>query len=76
MKRHQRVSIGSLHDAFGTGNPDANCLFRKPSGSMPVDIMTEPLAVEVHWRCMRELGMGRLGEGPPLEEDGAVVPSE
>ena len=49
----------------GPGNDAANVLFREPSTSMAVDLMTKALPVEVHWRCMRELGLGRFRDGPP-----------
>ena len=38
VRRHQRVSLGTLHDTFGPGNVDGNRLVRTPPATMPVDV--------------------------------------
>ena len=72
MRRHQRVSIGALHEALGPGNEDGNDLVREPSTTMPVDVFTKPLPAREHWECLRRLGMGRYRDGPPLPSGSAV----
>ena len=79
VRRHQRVSLGALHDTFGPGNADGNRLVREPSTTMPVDVLTKPLPEAEHWACLGRLGMGRYRDGPPREmleraESGAVIP--
>jgi hypothetical protein len=64
MRRHQRVSLTSLHDVF-VASPDGNKLVKEPSGLMVVDQFTKPLPVELHERGLRLLGLGYFEEGPP-----------
>ena len=71
MRKHHRISIGSLHEVFWGDNmemsvPDdeysINRLQHVPSDDNIADILTKGLAAPRHWLLMHEIGMSALSQ--------------
>lgn len=60
LRRHQRVSIQSLHEYH---ERKGRSIRRVDSKRNTSDIFTKPLDYILHWRCCRELGLGPPPEG-------------